>query len=443
MRNLLWIREHDLRIRDNTALHYANLSADDGLLAVFLINTSEWHEHDMAPIRQNFILRQLNLLQRDLDELNISLIIHTVLDKKTIPDFLLNLAQTYKIDTLYFNDQYELDELRRDQVIINLFEKNNITTQHYTDQVIFKPGDILTEQRKYYTVFTPFKNKFLDKLKHIELNIYSKPKKLSQKIHIPDTSLPIITEDKNWPVGEELSHKRLTHFIKSKLENYKTDRDFPSIDGTSQLSPYLASGIISIRTCFKKALEFPHHDVWISELIWREFYKHVMKHFPRVCMHKPLKLITEKIPWENNLDHFEAWKNGKTGIPLIDAAMQQLNTTGWMHNRLRMITAMFLTKNLLIDWRWGEKYFMQNLIDGDLAANNGGWQWAASTGTDAVPYFRIFNPISQTEKFDPEYEFIKKYCPEALTKKYVKPIIDLSASRQRAISVYKRVFQHA
>jgi len=444
MRNLLWFREHDLRIRDNTALYHASLSSDDGLIAVFLINPKEWRNHDMAPIRQNFILCHLPLLQAELAEINIPLLIHTVLDPKTIPDFLLKLSQEYKINNLYFNDQYELDELRRDQDIKKLFEKNNLSVKNYTDQVIFTPGEILTQQRKYFTVFTPFKNAFLNKLNHTEITVLPKPKKINALIPISPigTDMLNITPHNNWPAGEKIAHKKLADFISHKLANYKINRDFPSLDGTSQLSPYLASGIISIRTCFKKALETPHHETWLSELIWREFYKHIMKHFPRVCMHKPLKLITEKIPWENNPDHFDAWKNGKTGFPLVDAAMNQLNQTGWMHNRLRMIVAMFLTKNLLIDWRWGETYFMQHLIDGDLAANNGGWQWAASTGTDAAPYFRIFNPLSQTEKFDPEYIFIKKYCPDALTKDYVKPIIDLSASRQRAISVYKRVFQH-
>ncbi|HEV2614289.1 MAG TPA: deoxyribodipyrimidine photo-lyase [Gammaproteobacteria bacterium] len=442
MRNLMWFREHDLRLRDNTALYNASLASNDGLIAIFLINPTEWQNHDMAPIRQNFILRQLHALQEELTELNIPLIIHTVLQPKEIPDFLLKLSQKHKINNLYFNDQYELDELRRDQAIKILFEKNHIYIKNYTDQVIFTPGEVLTQQKKYFTVFTPFKNSFLNKLNQTEIIVHPKPKKIAVKLDVPHTPLPSISENKHWPVGEKIAHKKLSDFISHKLENYKINRDFPSLDGTSQLSPYLASGIISIRTCFKKARESSRHETWQSELIWREFYKHIMKNFPRVCMHKPLKLITERIPWENNRDHFEAWKNGRTGIPLIDAAMRQLNQTGWMHNRLRMITAMFLTKNLLIDWRWGEKYFMQHLIDGDLAANNGGWQWAASTGTDAVPYFRIFNPLSQTEKFDPEFIFIKKYCPEALTSNYWAPIVDLSTSRQRAISIYKRVFQH-
>ncbi len=440
MPNLHWFREADLRIRDNTALYHASQTSD-GLICIFLISPEEWRDHDMALVRQNFILRHLQTLRTELAELNIHLVVETVSSKKSIPDFLLHFAQTHNIQALYFNNQYELNELRRDQTIKNLFEKNAISVHTFTDQVIFEPGKILTQQKKYFTVFTPFKNQFLKQLSQTSITCLPKPQK-QKVIHINLSAIPDAHDNPLWSVGEKTAETRLNNFISHKLADYKINRDFPSLDGTSQLSPYLVSGMISIRTCFKKALEHPHHETWVSELIWREFYKHIMKLFPRVCMNKPLKLITERIPWENNPEHFEAWKNGNTGIPIIDAAMRQLNQTGWMHNRLRMIVAMFLTKNLLIDWRWGEKYFMQHLIDGDLAANNGGWQWAASTGTDAVPYFRVFNPQSQTEKFDPELLFIKKYCPEALTINYRNPIVDLSASRNRAISVYKRVFQH-
>lgn len=442
MRNLIWFREHDLRISDNTALYHASLDNPEILLAVFFINPTEWQTHDMAPIRQNFILRQLKLLQADLLKLNISLIIQNITQPKTIPEDLLTLAQQYHIKNLYFNSQYERDELTRDEAIKKLFKQSSIAVHSYTDQTLFEPGEMLTQQKKFYTVFTPFKKNFLEKLSRREIILLPPPKKIKNNIMLTSSAIPDRPDHPLWPAGEKIAHKKLENFIAHHLAYYKTNRDFPYLDSTSQLSPYLNTGIISIRACFKAALEHPHHETWISELIWREFYKHMLKNFPRVSMHKPLKLITEKIPWENNPEYFTAWKTGNTGIPIIDAAMHQLNQTGWMHNRLRMITAMFLTKNLLIDWRWGEKYFMQNLIDGDLAANNGGWQWAASTGTDAVPYFRVFNPLAQTEKFDPEYLFIKKYCPLALTKNYRAPIVDLSKTRQRAIAIYKRVYQN-
>ncbi len=439
MRNLIWFREHDLRVLDNTALYHASLNNPEIVIAVFFINPSEWQAHDMAPIRQNFILSQLNHLHADLLKFNISLLIKNVAHPENIAQELFNITQEYKINNLYFNKQYELDELRRDEKIKKLFGSYNIKIYDYTDQVIFEPGELLTQEKNFYKVFTPFKKAFLEKLSQINLTVFPAPKKIKNNNIISSPAIPHAPEHPLWPTGEKIAHQKLDYFITQKLKNYKTNRDFPSIEGTSHLSPYLASGIISIRTCFKAALKHPHSECWISELIWREFYKHILKNFPRVSMHKPLKLMTERIPWDNNLEYFEAWKTGNTGIPIIDAAMRQLHQTGWMHNRLRMITAMFLTKNLLIDWRWGEKYFMQNLIDGDLAANNGGWQWVASTGTDAVPYFRVFNPISQTEKFDPEYLFIKKYCPEALTKNYRAPIVDLSKTRQRAISIYKNI----
>ena len=256
-----------------------------------------------------------------------------------------------------------------------------------------------------------------------------------------------------WPGGEAIAHKRLKQFAQEKIDQYHAGRDFPAHNATSQLSPYLANGILSPRQCFTAAIQANHGkltdgqlgvDTWISELIWREVYKQILANFPRISMNQAFKQETEKWPWRHDQDLFSAWTKGQTGYPLIDAAMRQLHQTGWMHNRLRMVVAMFLTKDCFIDWRLGEKYFMQNLVDGDLAANNGGWQWAASTGCDAVPYFRVFNPVRQSERFDPEGVFIKTYCPELQsvpTKQlhdpfkhpiglnYPKPIIDYRNTR--------------
>ncbi len=272
--------------------------------------------------------------------------------------------------------------------------------------------------------------------------------------------------DDLWPAGEPEAQRRLENFVQ-RIGNYQRVRDMPAVNGTSLLSPYLAAGVISPRQCLAAALAANKGQIagddgvatWISELAWRDFYTHVLVGFPRVSKHRPFKLKTDQLNWRTDEPKFEAWKQGRTGYPIVDAGMRQLNQTGWMHNRLRMVTAMFLTKHLLIDWRWGEKYFMQHLIDGELAANNGGWQWSASTGTDSVPYFRIFNPFSQSKRFDPDGDFIKKLCPElspippaalhdekkfsaAIAKHgvdYPTYIVDYKQGRERALQAFKNL----
>ncbi len=270
-----------------------------------------------------------------------------------------------------------------------------------------------------------------------------------------------------WPSGEKIAYERLEHFIADKIFTYHTQRDLPFLDSTSRLSPYLALGMISAKTCFLSALTANSYELdtgnqgvltWMSELIWREFYRHILIAVPRVCMNQPYKPETKNLQWEKDQSLLKKWQQGQTGFPLVDAAMRQLNLTGWMHNRLRMVTAMFLSKNLFLDWRLGEKYFASHLIDFDFASNNGGWQWSASTGTDAVPYFRIFNPLSQSERFDQTGNFIREYCPElkdfddrsihdpykyqpliASQSGYPRFIIDYKSSRLRAIAAFKNL----
>jgi len=469
MPNLIWFRE-DLRIHDNTALHHAARNAKNGLVAVYVLSTEDWESHDTSACRVDFILRNLQELSRNLATLNIPLLIPQAKTSKQIPKLVLEICQQYKIDTVYYNKQYELDEARRDLATDELLRQNDIKVFSYTDQVILAPGEVLTKDEHFYTVFTPFKKSWYKKFWEQTLIISPKPAKQIQLSIVSDTipeKIPnfISTIPKNlWPAGEKEAQQRLKNFMQNKITQYDKERDFPAIDGTSMLSPYLASGIISPRQCLQAALEINKNKLetgnqgvttWISELIWREFYKHILYAFPRVSMYKPFKLETENLIWNNDTELFNAWKEGKTGYPIVDAAMRQLNQTGWMHNRLRMVVAMFLVKDLWIDWRWGEKYFMQQLIDGDLAANNGGWQWAASTGTDAVPYFRIFNPLSQSERFDPEGKFIRQYCPElskldnkeihnpsSLLRKnlgYPEPIVDHNKARQNALQAFKNL----
>lgn len=463
---LMWFRE-DLRIADNTALYHARQQSKGHVIAIVVISYQAWQAHDVAKCRIDFWLRNLKSLAHDLAKLNIPLLIEYA-DGKDIPKILLTNAQRYHCVKLFFNQQYEVNEARRDQAVAALFKEQGLLIQSYTDNVMVAPSDVVKPSGGCYTVFTPFKRAWLTRAQQVPLKIWPKPSK-QQALNISTSVIPENLPGINtplsanlWPAGEVAAHKRLDDFINHGIKAYHQLRDFPANNGTSGLSPYLSAGIISPRQCLAAALKLNNgqfeqgHDgilVWINELIWREFYKYILFYYPRVSMGRAFKLSTEKIVWQNNSAQFKAWQAGLTGYPLIDAAMRQLKTIGWMHNRLRMLTAMFLVKDLLIDWRWGERYFMQQLIDGDLAANNGGWQWAASTGTDAVPYFRIFNPITQSQKFDPNGDFIRRYCPElaSLSNKeihdpspvaraelnYPMPIINHREARLRALQAYK------
>lgn len=469
MASLLWFRE-DLRTHDNTALYQLSQQTTEGIIAVFLITPSEWQQHNIANCRIDFILRNLHLLSDDLNHLNIPLLIRTCTSAAEIPSLLLKIAEENHCNSLCFNKQYEIDESRRDHAVIQLFNKHKIEVKSYEDQTILAPGSVLTKENRYFQVFTPFKKAWIKQLKEEDgFNVLSKPKSqtslLIKRSPIPGniTGFHSTIPEHFWPAGETAAQQHLKTFVAHHLSHYHKDRDFPCLDHTSKLSPYLAAGIISPRQCLQAVLNVNNHKLdsgksgavtWINELIWREFYKHILQAFPRVSMNKPFKLYTDKLPWNDDEKLLSAWQQGQTGFPIVDAGMRQLNQIGWMHNRLRMITAMFLSKILFLDWRLGEKYFMQNLIDGDLAANNGGWQWCASTGTDAVPYFRIFNPVLQSKRFDPEGSFIRQYCPELahldnkaihepyafLTKKklqYPKPIVDYNAARKSFISAFK------
>ena len=310
-------------------------------------------------------------------------------------------------------------------------------------------------------MFTPFSRAFRSKLFTKKIEILGLPKKQKKKTQESDEveNISLNAERKKtlelYEVGEEYALDKLHKFIDQKILVYKEKRDFPAIDGTSSLSPYLSSGILSSKQCLFEVFEKLSEEeegvkTWVNEIIWREFYKYILFHNPRVSKNLSFSEKYDDFPWSDNQDHFIAWSKGKTGVPIIDAAMRQLNSTGWMHNRLRMIVAMYLSKNLLIDWRKGEKYFMQNLIDGDFASNNGGWQWSASTGVDAAPYFRIFNPITQSEKFDKKGDFIKKWVPEISSAKnihdpstgerndlgYSNHLVDLKESRKKAIEAF-------
>jgi len=472
MSRLMWFR-NDLRVYDNTALFHATNSGEFLTIAVFCLISIQWRQHDVAPCRVNFILENLKLLKIALEALNIPLIILNTETFSAIPKALSAVVQEMNITDIYFNNEYPLNEQRRDEKVEQLLSEQGCQVHRFDDEVMITPGKLLTKQNSFYTVFTPFKRALLLQMSTETITIFSIPKKqslmpcLSTEIPIEVDGYKLLNLSSYWPPGEAFAQQKLKEFTENRIDYYKEKRDFPGVLGTSRLSPYLAIGTISIRQCLQAALFANDGEwaggneniaCWINELIWREFYKHIVIGFPHICCRKPFKLATDNVAWRYDEIAYKRWCDGNTGFPIVDAAMRQLSQTGWMHNRLRMIVSMFLSKDLLIDWRWGERYFMQNLIDGDFTANNGGWQWSASTGTDSVPYFRVFNPQLQSERFDPEAKFIKRYVPELCdlpanlihrlhdrktnrpeNLDYPWPMVDHSRVRQQVMAAFKSV----
>ncbi|RYY75271.1 MAG: deoxyribodipyrimidine photo-lyase [Gammaproteobacteria bacterium] len=463
-KHIVWFR-NDLRIYDNPALFRA-AEEQEGVLAVYFICHEMLENHVTASVRIDFIRRHLLQLNNDLAELNIPLVVISTDKTKEIIPQLKKLIDKYQVEGLFLNAEYPIDEFNRDKQVADELRKQEIVVKRSHDRVIIPPGMIRNGKGEPYKVFTAFKKNWLQQARALALEPLKKPKTQ------PPHGATVITDaeinkqfktleqrdlSKLWPAGEKEAAKRLKAFIKNHIHDYDTGRDFPDLDGTSQLSPYLAIGSISPRQCIAAALHANRGELdsgnagvttWIGELIWRDFYQHVVVDFPDVCKYKAMQKHTEAFPWRYDKSLFNAWCDGETGIPIVDAAMLQLKDTGWMHNRLRMVVAMFLTKNLQIDWRMGERYFMTQLIDGDFAANNGGWQWSASTGTDAAPYFRIFNPVSQSQRFDADGAFIRRYLPALAkvpakvihspppTPGYSLPIVDLSLSRKETIALF-------
>ncbi len=426
-RALVWLRR-DLRVADNPALYHAANACKQGVLGVYLISPGQWKDHDDAPCKIDFWIRNLSKLKRELEKLNIPLVIATAHRFDQAEPVLSALAIRHGCDALYFNREYEVNERRRDEVVTERLEAKDITVRSFTDRVVLEPGDVLTKANSYYRVFTPFKRRWLAVAEEQGVEALPAPPR-QERLGIESSPIPKAVEGFTglgidpglWPAGEVHAEERLDRFMAERIDRYHMDRDRPAIDGTSTLSPYLAAGVISPRQCLEAALEVNRGRLdsgkegplaWMSELIWREFYQHVLVGFPRVSMHQPFREETDRIIWNDDEERFQAWCRGRTGYPIVDAAIRQLLRTGWMHNRLRMITAMFLTKDLFMDWRRGERFFMQNLIDGDLGSNNGGWQWSASTGTDAAPYFRVLNPTRQSRKWDPDGAFLRRHLPE-------------------------------
>lgn len=471
MNQLLWLR-CDLRLTDNTALTAAMQAGPT--IALYLITPGQWLAHDDAPCKVDFWLRNLADLSHRLADLNVPLLIRNVDDWQAAPDALREICREQRIATVHVNDEYGVHEVRRDEAVAAALAGEGIRLRRHLDQLLFAPGSVATLGGTCFKVYSQFRKVCYSRLAtampgclpippaQAPLGIVSDP----VPAQVPGFETPSENLRALWPAGEAAARQRLAVFAEDDMADYQLRRDFPAEAGTSQLSPYLASGVISPRQCLHAALEAnrgefssgnPGAVTWINELLWREFYKHILVGYPRVSMGRAFKPETEALPWRDAPKDLAAWQEGRTGFPIVDAAMRQLLATGWMHNRLRMIVAMFLTKNLLIDWREGERWFMRHLIDGDLAANNGGWQWSASTGTDSVPYFRLFNPLSQSQKFDPDGRFLRQWLPElaSLNRRdihnpsamgglfgvadYPRPLVDLSASRERALAAFRNL----
>ncbi len=463
MTALVWFRS-DLRVDDNTALHRA-CAAHARVAAVFYATPAQWRDHDMGAVRGDFLWRNLAALRDALAALGIALQVRSVDRFADVGADLAALVTRLGAEAVHANREYPVDEVARDVAVERALRAAGIDFQLHHDATLLPPGAVLTRQRQPFRVFTPFKRALFELVGDSPLQCLPAPRRREPwlaPVELPPAPFsPGAVPAALWPAGEESARERLSLFIDDGIVDYRRLRDLPAVDGTSRLSPYLALGVISIRRCVEAALAVNGGqwaggddgvDSWIGELVWREFYLHVLAHFPQVSRHRAFRPETERVRWLDDDAAFARWAEGRTGFPLVDAAMRQLTTTGWMHNRLRMVTAMFLSKYLLLDWRRGERFFMQHLVDGDLAANNGGWQWSASTGTDAAPYFRVLSPLRQAERFDPDGEFTKRFLPELrgvdaklllqpghpalLAAGYPAPMLDLKTARERALAAF-------
>ncbi len=426
--NIFWFRR-DLRLHDNAGLYHA-LKTGLPVLPLFIFDTNILDKlSEKKDRRVQFIRDVIVEIQKKLSEIESSIIVFYGKPENAFEQ----LLNEYDIDTVFTNHDYEPYAIERDDTIKKLLEQKEIQFKTYKDQVIFEKDEVLKEDGKPYTVYTPYSKKWKETLTDFYIKSYPCEKYFKNFLKHSPGRIPSLSA-----MGFVKSKQEIpsSHPPDDIIKTYSKTRDYPSLEsGTSRLGIHLRFGTVSIREEVSKAKKL--NAVFLNELIWREFYMAILWHFPHVGHHRAFKPEYESIKWRNNEEEFKRWCEGQTGYPIVDAGMRQLNETGYMHNRVRMITGSFLCKDLLIDWRWGEAYFAEKLLDYDLAANNGGWQWVAGSGCDAAPYFRIFNPELQTRKFDKDLAYIKKWVPEFQEFSYPKPIVNHQEARQRCLEAYK------
>jgi deoxyribodipyrimidine photo-lyase len=426
--SIFWFRR-DLRIEDNVGLYHA-LESGHPVLSLFIFDTDILDKLENKNDRRvDYIHQALIAIDEQLKAYNSAL---KTYQGKPFEVF-KSLQEEYDIQAVYCNRDYEPKAIERDTEIFNFYKSKNIPFKAYKDQVIFDKNEILKKDDTPYVVFTPYSKRWKEKISADDYKTYSP--NFQNLLHVNNSDI-LSLED----IGFEKTNITYTtpQLDAQIINDYDKHRNYPAIQGTTRLATALRFGTISIRKCVAFALQ--HNETWLGELIWREFYMQILYHFPHV-VNKPFKPKYEFIEWRIDEEGFQKWCEGKTGYPIVDAGMRELNETGFMHNRVRMITASFLCKHLLIDWSWGEAYFAKKLDDYDLSANNGNWQWVAGSGCDAAPYFRVFSPSAQTDKFDKDLTYIKKWVPELGTSKYPEPIVDHKLARDRVLAAYAKALK--
>ncbi len=426
--NIFWFRR-DMRLHDNVGLYQA-LQKNKPVIPVFIFDTDILDHLETYDSRVHFIHDTVQALQKELKQVGSSLCVYN----GTPMDAFKKLCEDFSIEEVFINRDYEPYARNRDQQLLDFFNEKGIGFKGAKDQVIFEKKEIVKDDQSPYVVYSPYGKKWNKVFYQNGLTHYPSENLKNNFIKTDAWPIPKLADMGFKPTNVPFPNKNIDDDI---IKNYHQNRNFPSVNGTSRLSVHLRFGTVSIRNLAEKAARL--NSTFLNELTWRDFYQMILWHFPRV-VHESFKKEFDAIPWRNDEKDFQKWCEGKTGYPMVDAGMRQLNTIGYMHNRLRMVTASFLTKHLLIDWRWGEAYFGKQLLDYELASNNGGWQWAAGSGVDAAPYFRIFNPQRQIERFDPEYKFIRHWVPEFGTPEYPPPMVEHKWARNRALETFKSAF---